>query len=309
MSLPSSPTTPTLDLFTEPPDYYPPTPPATTTTYTTLTRTLTLRLAPRNPLWGHLLWNASRVVAEYLEHHAATLVQGKTVLELGAGAGLPSLMCALHGAETVVVTDYPDEELVQNLRWNVEQLTNGTVTDGAGGVDTGMSTGTSANGQEREGREEEKSDSSSQRRKSDCDITVQGFLWGADPSPLLASPSTRSGFDLLILADILFNHSQHGALLSTLQATLKRDVEARALVFFTPYRPWLLEKDLDFFEKARETGMKVTKLFEQLLEEVMFPDDRGDEMLRRTVFAYEVRWPGDDDFVCGLDAQSGVQRC
>jgi nicotinamide N-methyltransferase len=46
-------------------------------------------------------------------------VQGKTILELGAGGGLPSLVCALSGAAKVVVTDYPDADLIDNLRYNV----------------------------------------------------------------------------------------------------------------------------------------------------------------------------------------------
>lgn len=47
------------------------------------------------------------------------MVKGKTVLELGAGGGLPSLVCALNGAAQVVVTDYPDADLIENLRYNV----------------------------------------------------------------------------------------------------------------------------------------------------------------------------------------------
>lgn len=46
-------------------------------------------------------------------------MRGKSVLELGAGSGLPSLVCALNGAVPVVVTDYPDPELVDNLRYNI----------------------------------------------------------------------------------------------------------------------------------------------------------------------------------------------
>lgn len=42
------------------------------------------------------------------------------MLELGAGAGLPSLVCALNGASQVVVTDYPDAELIENLRYNID---------------------------------------------------------------------------------------------------------------------------------------------------------------------------------------------
>lgn len=40
-------------------------------------------------------------MSEYLEEHADRLIVGKDVLELGAGAGLPSLVCAVRGARTV----------------------------------------------------------------------------------------------------------------------------------------------------------------------------------------------------------------
>ena len=69
---------------------------------------------------GHLLWNAGRTVSEYLEENRKTLVEGKTILELGAGAGLPSLVCALNGATRVVTTDYPDSDLVDNLKHNIQ---------------------------------------------------------------------------------------------------------------------------------------------------------------------------------------------
>lgn len=95
---------PGLDIFTEPADFRPPDKPATNVQHTLITgakETLNLRLIGQSPLWGHLLWNAGRATSEYLERHAADLVHGKTVLELGAGAGLPSLVCAMRGASKV----------------------------------------------------------------------------------------------------------------------------------------------------------------------------------------------------------------
>lgn len=83
------------------------------------------------------------------------------------------------------------------------------------------------------------------------------------------------GFDVLILADLLFNHSEHEKLIKTVQMTLKKSPSARAYVFFTPYRPWLLEKDLAFFDLARDAGFVVTKLFEKVMEKVMFEEDPG----------------------------------
>jgi hypothetical protein len=76
-------------------------------------------LKKRLTFQGHLLWNAGRTISLYLEERADQLVKDKTVLELGAGAGLPSLVCALNGAAKVVVTDYPDADLIDNLRYNV----------------------------------------------------------------------------------------------------------------------------------------------------------------------------------------------
>ena len=97
---------------------------------------------------------------------------------------------------------------------------------------------------------------------------------------------------------------------------LARTMEARALVFFTPYRPWLLQKDLAFFEFVRASNpsvrvedgkatdgqvdgsngdaakgvLGVRKLFEEVLARAMFEEDPGDETLKRTVFGYEIYW-------------------
>lgn len=201
---------------------------------------------------GHLLWNAGQVIAQYLEDNATPLVRGKTVLELGAGAGLPSLVSAILGAEKVVVTDYPDPDLILNLRHNIEHCPA-------------------------------LSDSSH--------LVAEGFLWGDSADVLKAHLRPHdTGFDLLILADILFNHSEHAKLLNSLRDCLKKTAQSVALVFFTPYRPWLLEKDLNFFDLARAEGFVVTKIMERTTDKVMFENDPGDELLRRTVFGYEVRW-------------------
>jgi nicotinamide N-methyltransferase len=155
-----------------------------------------------------------------------------------------------------------------------------------------------------------------------CKIIAQGYLWGADVEPLLeqlkgrsSEEETKAKFDLLILGDLLFNHSEHTKLLSTVRRTLARTADARALVFFTPYRPWLFEKDMAFFAQAARVGakrppnedtglseqqheeeahlaedgygsMKVEKVLEHVMEEVMFKEDRGDELLRRTVIGW-----------------------
>ncbi|KAI4171798.1 MAG: hypothetical protein LQ343_004049 [Gyalolechia ehrenbergii] len=203
-----------------------------------------------NPLTGY-------VVTDYLYNHREELVCGKNVLELGAGAGLPSIAAAIWGAKNVVVTDYPDEDMVENMKINV--------------------------------------DAAKDVLPRSSNVVVQGHVWGADAKPMLANlPSQARGFDTLVLADLLFNHSQHAALVLTIQATLARSPEAEALVFFTPYTPSKFDKDMAFFNLAREGGLEVTQIVKRVMDKLMFKDDRGDELLRRTVFGYELKWINSD---------------
>lgn len=100
-------------------------------------------------------------------------------------------------------------------------------------------------------------------------------MWGAPIEHLSKHLPPGSAFDALILADLLFNHSEHAKLIKTVELTLKKSPTSRAYVFFTPYRPWLLEKDLAFFNLAREAGFVVTKTFEKIMDKVMFEEDPG----------------------------------
>ncbi|BFZ65449.1 Protein N-terminal and lysine N-methyltransferase efm7 [Saitoella coloradoensis] len=109
-----------FDMFREPSP--PPPPPPTFTKYTHLSlpgEPINLRLVGSHPLWGHHLWHASQIFAQYILTQIPDIA-GKSVLELGAGAGLPSLVAARAGAGRVVVTDYPDRDLMENLEYNVD---------------------------------------------------------------------------------------------------------------------------------------------------------------------------------------------
>lgn len=95
---------------------------------------------------------------------------------------------------------------------------------------------------------------------------------------------------MLILADLLFNHSEHTKLIKTVELTLKRSPSSKAYVFFTPYRPWLLEKDLAFFDLAREAGFTVTKTLEKVMDKVMFEEDPGVSGLFGTIHGHILTW-------------------
>ena len=54
-------------------------------------------------LWAHELWNAGVVMGRMCDADPS-IVADKTILELGAGAAVPSIIAATLGAHTVVQT-------------------------------------------------------------------------------------------------------------------------------------------------------------------------------------------------------------
>ena len=136
----------------------------------------------------------------------------------------------------VVLTDYPDQALVDNMTQNVAQ----NIVRAAG----------------------------------DAHVTVLGYIWGR-AIELILEPSRPNKFDLILLSDLVFNHSQvgfklylwgmltltffqHRALLWTCEHAVARG--GCVLVFFTHHKPHLAERDLAFFEVARETGWACEKV-------------------------------------------------
>ncbi|OCF75942.1 nicotinamide N-methyltransferase [Kwoniella mangroviensis CBS 8886] len=210
-------------------------------------RQLVLRLVGSHPLWGHHLWNTARVFSTYLQRNPP-LVKQRRILELGAGAALPSIACTLAGARQVVITDYPDNDLVENMRFNVDVNIPG---DLRGNVD------------------------------------VVGHLWGHDVKHLMAR-TDNEGYELLILSDLVFNHSQHDALIKTVNSTLSSSPDACVLVFFTSHRPHLVKEDNAFFPRLAASGDGW--VYQKVVEEwagAMFEDDPGDEKVRGTVHGWK----------------------
>ena len=76
-----------------------------------------LQMVKKHALWGDHLWNGGRWLARHLDSNPE-LVTGKLVAELGAGAGLPSMIACALGAKRVICTDYPDAELIDNIATN-----------------------------------------------------------------------------------------------------------------------------------------------------------------------------------------------
>jgi EEF1A N-terminal glycine/lysine methyltransferase len=133
-----------------------------------------LRMVKKHALWGDHLWNGGRWLANHIEANPH-LIKDKSVVELGAGAGLPSLIASKLNARIVSCTDYPDRELIDNLAHNFGVNCHEAVSAGR--------------------------------------IHVSGYLWGDDISEL--EKASNGSYDVLFLCDLLFNHSEHSKLLKS----------------------------------------------------------------------------------------------
>ncbi|CAM9672989.1 unnamed protein product, partial [Phaeothamnion confervicola] len=237
---------------------------------------LTLSLASsHHSLWGHRLWNASLRLAELIDEHEID-VRGRTVLELGAGAGLPGLMCALNGARHVVVSDYAtprDTVLVDVIEANIDRLRDHLPPSAVAAI---------------------------------------GYIWGQPVAPLLAaigdeaataaagacvdsgnvrcrsSGKEGGGFDLILMADLIFNRSEHERLLRTCDDCLAPD--GTAWVAFSHHDPSKAAHDMRFFELATAPG---TGAFEATLDHQVqmtdiFVENDGLDGARGVVYVYRL---------------------
>lgn len=241
------------DIFQEPSDFYKPPPKPTVQEFERAAEyvqpgeptTLKLNLLGHSPLYGHLLWNAGKATTNYVDRRRDDLVTNKSILELGAGAGLPSLVAALT-AKNVVITDYPDPDLLKNIELNVKE--SGIAAPAA--------------------------------KK----ISVAGYIWGNEVSELF-DLNGGDPFDLLILSDLIFNFTEHTKLLKSCQLAVKPDT-GRVLVVYTPHRPKWYHKDKEFFTMAQDDfGFTIEDSFE-LDGEPMWVEDESTKKLRGKVFGY-----------------------
>ncbi|RLV84697.1 Protein N-methyltransferase NNT1 [Meyerozyma sp. JA9] len=244
-----------VGLFEEPEGFLPPPPEPHFATYERKINgakpsTIEMRLVGKSPLWGHMLWNAGIYTADYLDKHSKELVRGKRVLELGAAAGLPSLVCGLNEAAYVLSTDYPDPDLIANIQYNVDHTPDAKNIEVRGyiwGNDIGAMM---FNEENKAAKEDEK-------------------------------------FDLIILSDLIFNHNQHHNLLKSCKQLL--NASGLIFVVFSPHRAHLLHEDLRFFETCKEYGFK-SKQNDMQIWNPMFEEEEETAEIRSRVYSYFLEW-------------------
>ncbi len=266
-----------VDLFEEPSEFYKSPPKPTFITYERQSQTQTqtqtqtesqiqlqpssieIRLVGNSPLYGHILSNAGRSTAKYLDTEiiANELYKDKNVLEVGAAGALPSLITILNGAKKIVITDYPDPDLIENIKYNVNNLK--TI-----GINNDI------------------------LKK----VSINGYIWGNETNKL-SNFINNEKFDLIILSDVIFNHTEHYKLLNTCKSLILNDNDkdkrkGKVYVTFSPHRPKLFKNDLLFFEIAeKEFNFKSIKIYEEKWSP-LFKDDKDESTkeLRSMVYGY-----------------------
>ena len=181
-------------------------------------------------LWGEYVYNAARVVSDYIDNGTIPVLN-KTVLELGAGAGLPALMAALNQASGVVITDYGrcnDRSLILAIDLNIQMLKS--------------------------------------HISQKCTMKGAPYVWGQPIDGLQLEPTQL--FDVVLLADCIFNRSEHRNLLKTIKMCLAQ--QGTAYCSFSHHDPHKKELDLVFLKLAEsEFDLKCTFLSQE--QRVAYP--------------------------------------
>jgi nicotinamide N-methyltransferase len=237
----------------------------------------TLRLAliaKHHSLWAEFVYNAARVLSDKIDAGEVSC-RGKTVLELGAGAGLPGVVCALCGASVVCISDYVnevDDSLLKAIDINLDMVKECfSQTPPPFPVPVVAS----------------------------CGYTL-GYpvdkLLDHVPPPLPPPPADvqqqpqqqQRLFDVILLADLIFNRSEHRKLLWTVQQCMHPD--GVAWVTFSHHDPHKRDLDLNFFRFAESDDFSfvVTMVDEEQRESYPFRENDGMDEQRGKVYTYKL---------------------
>ncbi|KAM0814371.1 putative Nicotinamide N-methyltransferase [Seiridium cardinale] len=172
-------------------------------------------------LFSHYLWNASLMLAEFIEAGSLGIqlpkplgcggrpsvidnrqpekmfdIRGLSTIELGAGTALPSMISALLGAHHVVATDYPAPPTMEILQANVAFNSQASFSPS--------------------GKVAER-------------IIVEGHTWGNLTGDAFAT-GNKSQFDRVLVCDCLWMPWQHDNLRKSISWFLKNGSESRAWI-------------------------------------------------------------------------------
>jgi len=201
-------------------------------------------------LWAEFVYNASRVLADYIDTKKI-ICKGKCCLELGAGAGLPGLTAALNEAEVVIITDYGsdvEKDLVYAIDINIASI--------------------------------------NQYKTSNTNVYGMDYIWGYSCDKFIEKTNGKL-FDIVIMADLIFNRSEHRKLLTTLKMTLAKTGECWCA--FSHHDPHKSDKDLNFFTLASEEfDFNVEIIAQEQRKSYPFIENDGRDDQRGIVYIYKL---------------------
>lgn len=202
----------------------------------------------KKTLFTGMVWNGAKTLARFLyrSQHPDLMLRGKRVLEFGAAAGLPSIMCHRLGAAVVCSSDYPAGCVLQTLRYNLKKYStsehgddgrlcndyrkssrvgSSTISVDAGGIDSNNCISDTGN------------------------TAVVGHIWGRSVKDLLAV-NGGDQYDIVIAAECIWRHEQHEDLLRSVIAVLRPN--GLFILTFSHHIPGLEAKDDGFIQLATD---------------------------------------------------------
>lgn len=184
---------------------------------------------PQDSLFVDDVWPGSRVLADFVVDNEVEIA-GKYCLELGAGAALPSLVAASLGATRVIISDYPADGVIDNIR----DVISANKLDNAHAV----------------GHIWGKENIEALRELGSADVHGE-----------------KQGYDIIFLAELLWKdtYSSHRSLLESISLCLRKDSGVAYMTLAHRPTPDALDhtqcKDLEFFTLAlSDFGLISTKL-------------------------------------------------
>ncbi|KAL9934923.1 hypothetical protein V8E36_005999 [Tilletia maclaganii] len=162
--------------------------------------------AKSNHLFAHYQWDSGVLLARMIASSSSSMplpdddlrcpaadLRNQTVLELGAGTGLPGLVAGCMSAEKVLITDYDDPPLIDTIRANIKEVCPDMLSVRGQGLTWGS--------------------------EAHVDKALQSF-----------GDETSQGFTRVLAADTLWVSSAHPALLQTMRSLLRRSPDSRILL-------------------------------------------------------------------------------
>lgn len=190
----------------------------------------------KKTLFATMIWHGARALSNYLVHDVPESIAGKTVLEFGAGAGLPSLTCHKIGASITTASDYPAPSLILNLRNNTKNNHNCSCSIKKPESGTSSDIGT---------------------MQYYNHLYVIEHIWGEDTSPL-QSPLNGGMYDVIIASECLWKSDTHESFATSINNVLKPGGTVH--MSFSHHIPGLESVDLSFFEIMKSKNFIVVNI-------------------------------------------------